>query len=128
MTHVPEELRYSKDHEWVAFDEESGDATVGITDYAQGELGDVVFVELPGEGAPVTAHSPCGTIEAVKAVAELFAPLSGEVVEANALLEVHPELLNSDPYGEGWMIKIRVSDPAELDDLMDSAAYSEHIG
>jgi glycine cleavage system H protein len=88
----------------------------------------VVFVELPGEGAPVTAHSPCGTIEAVKAVAELFAPLSGEVVEANALLEDHPELLNSDPYGEGWMIKIRASDPAELEDLMDSAAYSEHIG
>jgi glycine cleavage system H protein len=128
MTHVPDELRYSKDHEWVSFDEESGVATVGITDYAQGELGDVVFVELPGEGAPVTAHSPCGTIEAVKAVAELFAPLSGEVVEANPLLEDHPELLNSDPYGEGWMIRIRVSDPAELEDLIDSAAYSEHVG
>jgi glycine cleavage system H protein len=76
----------------------------------------------------VTAHSPCGTIEAVKAVAELFAPLSGEVVEANAMLEDHPETLNSDPYGEGWMIKIRATDPAELEDLMDSAAYSEHIG
>jgi glycine cleavage system H protein len=103
-------------------------ATVGITDYAQGELGDVVFVELPGEGATVTAHTPCGTIEAVKAVAELFAPVSGEVVEVNAVLEDHPETLNSDPYGEGWMIRIRVSDPEELEALMDDAAYAEHVG
>jgi glycine cleavage system H protein len=128
MTSVPEDLRYSKDHEWVSFDEAAGVATVGITDYAQGELGDVVFVELPGEGAAVTAHAPCGTIEAVKAVAELFAPLSGEVVEVNAVLEDHPEILNSDPYGEGWMIRIRVSDPEELDALMDDAAYAEHVG
>jgi glycine cleavage system H protein len=128
MTSVPEDLRYSKDHEWVSFDETAGVATVGITDYAQGELGDVVFVELPGEGATVTAHTPCGTIEAVKAVAELFAPVSGEVVEVNAVLEDHPEILNSDPYGEGWMIRIRVSDPEELDALMDDAAYAEHVG
>jgi glycine cleavage system H protein len=128
MTIVPEDLRYSKDHEWVSFDQGAGVATVGITDYAQGELGDVVFVELPGEGATVTAHTPCGTIEAVKAVAELFAPVSGEVVEVNAVLEDHPETLNSDPYGEGWMIRIRVSDPEELEALMDDAAYAEHVG
>jgi glycine cleavage system H protein len=128
MTIVPEDLRYSKDHEWVSFDQDAGVATVGITDYAQGELGDVVFVELPGEGATVTAHTPCGTIEAVKAVAELFAPVSGEVVEVNAVLEDHPETLNSDPYGEGWMIRIRVSDPEELEALMDDAAYAEHVG
>ena len=128
MTIVPEDLRYSKDHEWVSFDQDAGVATVGITDYAQGELGDVVFVELPGEGATVTAHAPCGTIEAVKAVAELFAPVSGEVVEVNAVLEDHPETLNSDPYGEGWMIRIRVSDPEELESLMDDAAYAEHVG
>ena len=128
MTIVPEDLRYSKDHEWVSFDKDAGVATVGITDYAQGELGDVVFVELPGEGATVTAHTPCGTIEAVKAVAELFAPVSGEVVEVNAVLEDHPEILNSDPYGEGWMIRIRMSDPEELEALMDDAAYAEHVG
>jgi glycine cleavage system H protein len=128
MTIVPEDLRYSKDHEWVSFDQDAGVATVGITDYAQGELGDVVFVELPGEGATVTAHAACGTIEAVKAVAELFAPVSGEVVEVNAVLEDHPETLNSDPYGEGWMIRIRMSDPEELEALMDDAAYAEHVG
>jgi glycine cleavage system H protein len=128
MTDIPEELRYSKDHEWISFDEDAGVATVGITDYAQGELGDVVFVELPGVGAPVVAHSACGTIEAVKAVAELFAPVSGEVVDVNATLEDHPETLNSDPYDEGWMIRIHVSDPGELEDLMDAAGYAEHIG
>lgn len=128
MANVPEDLHYSKDHEWVSFDEDAGVATVGITDYAQGELGDVVFVELPGEGAGVTAHAACGTIEAVKAVAELFAPLSGEVVAVNSMLEDHPETLNADPYGEGWMIRIRVSDPDELDELMDAAAYAEHVG
>lgn len=128
MPNVPDDLRYSKDHEWVSFDEGAGVATVGITDYAQGELGDVVFVELPAEGASVTAHAACGTIEAVKAVAELFAPLSGEVVGVNATLEDHPETLNADPYGEGWMIKIRVSEPSDLDELMDAAGYTAHIG
>lgn len=128
MANVPEELRYSKDHEWVAFDEATGQATVGITDYAQGELGDVVFVELPGEGADVTAHEACGTIEAVKAVAELFAPASGTVAAVNKTLEDHPETVNADPYGEGWMLRIELSDRAELDALMDAAAYLEHIG
>ena len=128
MSNVPEELRYSKDHEWVAFDEGSGVATVGITDYAQGELGGVVFVELPAVGEKVAAHSACGTIEAVKAVAELFAPVSGEVVDANVTLEDHPETLNVDPYGDGWMIRIHLSDRGEIDDLMDAAGYVEHIG
>jgi len=128
MANVPEELRYSKDHEWVSFDEGEGVATVGITDYAQGELGDVVFVELPAVGETVAANTACGTIEAVKAVAELFAPVSGEVVDANTTLEDHPETVNADPYGEGWMIRIRLSDRGELDDLMDAAGYTEHIG
>lgn len=128
MANVPEDLRYSKDHEWVAFDEETGVATVGITDYAQGELGDVVFVELPSEGADVTAHAACGTIEAVKAVAELFAPLSGTVAAVNAALEDSPETVNADPYGAGWMLRIQLADRAELDDLMDAAGYLEHIG
>lgn len=128
MANVPEDLRYSKDHEWVAFDEGTGVATVGVTDYAQGELGDVVFVELPAEGADVVAHSACGTIEAVKAVAELFAPLSGTVTAVNTLLEDQPQAVNADPYGGGWMIRIEVSDRSDLDDLMDAAGYLEHIG
>lgn len=128
MANVPEDLRYSKDHEWVAFDEQTGVATVGITDYAQGELGDVVFVELPSEGADVTAHAACGTIEAVKAVAELFAPVSGTVAAVNATLEDSPETVNADPYGAGWMLRIQLADRAELDDLMDAAGYLEHIG
>ncbi len=128
MANVPEDLRYSKDHEWVAFDEDTGVATVGITDYAQGELGDVVFVELPSEGADVTAHAACGTIEAVKAVAELFAPVSGTVAAVNAALEDSPETVNADPYGAGWMLRIQLADRAELDDLMDAAGYLEHIG
>lgn len=128
MANVPEDLRYSKDHEWVAFDEQTGVATVGITDYAQGELGDVVFVELPSEGADVTAHAACGTIEAVKAVAELFAPVSGTVAAVNAALEDSPETVNADPYGAGWMLRIQLADRPELDDLMDAAGYLEHIG
>ena len=92
------------------------------------ELGDVVFVELPAVGETVAAHAACGTIEAVKAVAELFAPLSGEVVDANHALDDHPEIVNQDPYGEGWMLRIRVADAGELDDLLDSAGYTEHIG
>ena len=126
MANTPEDNRYAKSHEYVHVEGDIG--TIGITDYAQKELGDVVFVELPGEGATVTAHAACGTIEAVKAVAELFAPVSGEVVEVNAVLEDHPETLNSDPYGEGWMIRIRMSDPEELEALMDDAAYAEHVG
>lgn len=128
MADVPEDLRYSEDHEWVRFDEASGTATIGVTDYAQGELGDIVFLEFPDTGATVDRKESAGTIEAVKAVAELYAPLSGEIVEVNGSLEDNPETVNKDPYGDGWMIKMKVSDPAELDDLLDAAAYQRHIG
>jgi len=128
MANVPNDLRYTEDHEWVRYDEDSGVATVGITDYAQGELGDVVFLELPEPGTETAKQDACGTIEAVKAVAELFAPLSGKVTESNEALEDEPEIVNKDPYGDGWMLKIEVSDSAELDDLLDAAAYEKHTG
>ncbi|CAN5327444.1 glycine cleavage system protein GcvH [soil metagenome] len=127
MASVPEELRYTAEHEWVR-EEKDGVYTVGITDYAQGELGDVVFVELPEAGAAFEHKEAFGTIEAVKTVSELYAPLSGEVVEVNGELDSDPALVNSDPYGEGWMVKIRGSDAAQLDALMDAGAYREHIG
>jgi glycine cleavage system H protein len=128
MADVPEDLRYTEDHEWVRFDAGSSVATVGITDYAQGELGDVVFVELPAAGASVQKKGSCGTIEAVKTVADIYAPLAGEVVEVNRALDDHPERVNQDPYGEGWMVKIRVEDSASVDGLMDADAYRRHIG
>lgn len=118
---VPAELLYTKDHEWVRVE---GDiAVVGITDYAQGELGDVVFVEVPEEGALLEAHKPFGTIEAVKAVSDLFAPVSGFVAEVNPQLTNSPETVNRDPYGDGWMVKIRMSNPAELEGLLKAADY-----
>ncbi|HGY57005.1 MAG TPA: glycine cleavage system protein GcvH [Caldithrix abyssi] len=123
---IPAELKYTKDHEWVKID---GDvATVGITDYAQGELGDVVFVELPAEGDTVEQGGTFGTIEAVKAVADLFSPVSGEVTEVNGALEDAPETVNKDPYGDGWMVKIKISDASQLDELLDAAAYQELVG
>ncbi len=123
---IPAELKYTKDHEWVKID---GDvATVGITDYAQGELGDVVFVELPAEGDTVEQGGTFGTIEAVKAVADLFSPVSGEVTEVNGALEDAPEAVNKDPYGDGWMVKIKISDASQLDELLDAAAYQELVG
>lgn len=128
MADFPEDLRYSEDHEWVRFDESSGVATVGITEYAQGELGDIVFVEFPAAGTQVARKASAGTIEAVKAVAELYSPLSGEIVETNEALDTTPETVNTDPYGEGWMVKIRVADPAEMDDLMNAAGYRAHVG
>ena len=128
MTNVPEDLLYTEDHEWIAYDEATGLATVGITDYAQGELGDVVFLELPDVGQQARRKLAIGTIEAVKAVAELFAPLTGEVVEVNHELEDHPEMVNQDPYGEGWMIKMRVADASEVEKLIDSSEYQAHIG
>jgi glycine cleavage system H protein len=118
---VPQDLRYTKEHEWVRIE---GDmATVGITDYAAEQLGDVVFVELPELGRSVTQFAPIGVIESVKAVSDLFAPLNGEIVEANAELSNAPELLNSDPYKTGWMLRIRIADAKQLDDLLDAAAY-----
>ena len=110
---VPKELKYSSDHEWVSL--ENDIATVGITDYAQGELGDLVFIELPDVGSIVSQGESFGTIEAVKAVSDLFAPVSGEVTEINAVLADDPEVVNKDPYTDGWMIKVRMSDADELD-------------
>ncbi len=122
---IPADLKYTKDHEWAKVD--GNLVTVGITDYAQGELGDVVFVEMPEIGAEVAKDDAFGTIEAVKAVADLFSPISGEVTEINEALEDAPETINSDPYGAGWIIKIKVADATELDELMDAAAYEQHI-
>ncbi|HDR05532.1 MAG TPA: glycine cleavage system protein GcvH [Candidatus Marinimicrobia bacterium] len=123
---IPAELKYSTDHEWVRV--EANVATIGITDFAQGELGDVVFVELPEVGSDADKDEPLGTVEAVKTVADLLAPISGKVIEINEGLNDQPEVVNSDPYGEGWMVKIEISDIDELDSLMDAAAYQEHIG
>ncbi len=122
----PDNLKYTKDHEWILVSGDTG--TVGITDYAQGELGDVVFVELPAQGKSLKAHESFGTIEAVKAVSDIYAPVSGSVVEANKDLAATPELVNKDPYGKGWMIKIKLANPAELNSLLDTAAYKALIG
>lgn len=121
----PENLRYTKDHEWIRV--EGGRGTVGITDHAQKQLGDVVFLDLPEVGRRLKRHETFGTVESVKAVSELFAPLSGEVLEAHSEITSRPEVLNSDPYGEGWMIVVAVSDEAELGDLLDAAAYRAYV-
>ena len=118
--------RYTKDHEYVRVEGDS--AVVGISDYAQQQLGDVVYVELPAVGTSFGHHDVFGTVEAVKAVSELFCPVAGEVVEVNGRLDQEPALVNSDPYGAGWMIRLRVSDPAEQDGLMDAEAYAKHVG
>ncbi len=128
MANVPQDLLYTPEHEYLKRTDEDDVFRVGITDYAQGELGDVVFIELPQAGTSFERLESFGTIEAVKAVSELYTPLAGEVVEVNDALDANPALVNNDPYGEGWMIKLRVSDPSELDALMDSAAYQKHIG
>lgn len=122
----PAELKYSKDHEWIKVD---GDmATIGVTEFAQGELGDIVFVEVDTEGETMDRDEVFGTIEAVKTVSDLMMPVSGEIVEFNTNLESSPELINSDPYGEGWIIKVKMSDTAQLNDLLDAAAYADHTG
>jgi glycine cleavage system H protein len=123
---VPAELKYTKDHEWVSID--GNIATIGVTDFAQSELGDIVFVEVETEGETMSKEDVFGTIEAVKTVSDLFMPLSGEITEFNKGLESNPELVNSDPYGDGWMIKVTLSDAAEVEGLMDAKAYSELIG
>jgi glycine cleavage system H protein len=128
MANVPQDLRYSKQHEYLKPAGEDGVYFVGITDYAQGELGDVVFVELPGAGVSFDGGASFGTIEAVKAVSDLYCPVAGEVVEANGALDANPALVNSDPYGEGWMIKLRVSDPSSVDSLLSAADYEKLIG
>ncbi|HEY8989624.1 MAG TPA: glycine cleavage system protein GcvH [Candidatus Limnocylindrales bacterium] len=118
---VPKELRYTKDHEWVRVDGE--EATVGITEYAASQLGDIVFVELPDAGRSLAQFATFGVVESVKAVSDLFAPVSGEVVATNDALAGSPETVNSDPYGEGWMIRLRLAEPGEVDELLDAAAY-----
>ena len=123
---IPEDLRYTEDHEWARI---AGDVvTVGITDYAQGELGDVVYLDLPSVGDQFQANDTFGSIEAVKAAADLYLPVSGEIVEVNQVLADAPETINSDPYGEGWMVKIKISDQGEFNGLMDPSAYQSHIG
>jgi glycine cleavage system H protein len=121
----PSDYRYTKEHEWIKVSGATG--TIGITDYAQHELGDVVFVEMPAVGTKITAGQVFGTVESVKAVSEIFAPVSGEVTEANATLTTAPETLNSDPHGAAWLIKIKLDNPAEVSGLMDGAAYQAFI-
>lgn len=128
MANIPQDLLYTPEHEYVRRTDDEGVVVVGITDYAQGELGDIVFVELPQVGATYGRMDVFGTIEAVKAVSELFSPITGEIVEVNSALDADPALVNGQPYGEGWMIKMRLSDPSELDQLMDASAYEQHIG
>ena len=120
---VPKDLRYTKDHEWVKVD---GDvATIGVTDYAASQLGDVVFVDLPAVGKAVDQFATFGVVESVKAVSDLYAPVSGEVTDVNAELGAKPELVNSDPFGDGWMIRVKVSDAGQLTDLLDAAGYEQ---
>ena len=123
---IPGNLKYTKDHEWVSVD--GNIATVGVTDFAQGDLGDIVYVEVETEGETLDCEEVFGSVEAVKTVSDLFMPLSGEIKEFNEELEANPELVNSDPYGKGWMIKIELSDSSELDNLLDAAAYTDLVG
>jgi len=122
----PENLKYTKDHEWIQIDGDTG--IVGITEYAQGELGDVVFVELPAPGKTVKLHESLGTIEAVKAVSDVYAPVSGSVLAVNPDLEKTPEIVNKDPYGKGWMVKIKISNPSEVFGLLSASAYKQLVG
>ena len=128
MSDIPQDLRYTEEHEYVRPAEEPDTVYIGITDYAQGELGDIVYVELPQVGASYGRHDVFGTIEAVKAVSELFSPLAGEVVAVNDRLDKEPQLVNSAPFTDGWMIKLRMANPADRDALLDAAAYGKLVG
>ena len=128
MSDIPQDLHYTEDHEYLKPAGEPGVVYIGITDYAQGELGDIVFVELPKVGATFKKHDVFGTIEAVKAVSELYAPVSGEVLEINPRLDAEPAVVNTDPYGDGWMIKLRMTDESERSGLLDAAGYKAKIG
>jgi glycine cleavage system H protein len=128
VSNVPDDLQYTTEHEYVARTRDADVVRVGITDYAQGELGDVVFVNLPKPGQRLEAHESFGTIEAVKAVSELYSPVAGEVVEVNGALDGDPAVVNRDPYGDGWMVALRVADPASLGSLLSPSAYRAHIG
>ena len=125
MANVPEGLYYSKDHEWLKVEGDTG--TVGITDHAQSSLGDVVYVELPKAGDAFAAHDTFGSVESVKAVSELFLPVAGEITEVNESLQDEPEKVNSDPYGDGWMVRVRLSNPGEVDGLLNAAEYEDYI-
>ncbi|MBM3400182.1 MAG: glycine cleavage system protein GcvH [Bacteroidetes bacterium] len=122
----PENLKYTKDHEWISV--EGGVATVGVTDFAQSELGDIVFVDISTQGETLNQHDVFGTVEAVKTVSDLYMPVSGEILEVNAGLESAPESVNSDPYGSGWMVKVKLSDASQVDALMSAADYKAMIG
>jgi glycine cleavage system H protein len=126
VANYPENFRYTKEHEWVSVNGEVG--TVGITDHAQSELGDIVFVDLPRPGASFEQGKPIGSVESVKAVSDIYSPVSGEVVEVNGALAQNPERLNSDPHGDAWLVRLRLSNPGEVDSLMSAADYQEYIG
>jgi glycine cleavage system H protein len=128
MSEIPAELHYTEEHEYVKLTDDPKVVQVGITDYAQGELGDVVYVDLPATGTAFGRMDVFGTIEAVKAVSELFCPVAGEVVEVNEALEGNPALVNKDPYGEGWMIKLRIRSQSDLKELLSASDYSQHVG
>lgn len=121
----PSDLKYTKEHEWAKLDGES--VLIGITDYAQEELGDIVYVELPEVGEDVTQDESFGSVESVKTVSDVYAPVSGKIVEVNKDLEEGPEIINSDPYGDGWLIRIELSDPAEMDKLLSASEYAEYV-
>jgi glycine cleavage system H protein len=123
---IPEDVKYTKDHEWIKVEGDFG--RIGITDYAQGELGDIVFVELPGVGTKLTQGKSFGTIEAVKAVSDLYAPVAGEVVELNGAIKNTPEVINKDPYGDGWMVKIKITNKSDINSLLDAPSYKKLLG
>lgn len=122
----PKDLKYTKEHEWIR-DNGDGTVTIGITDFAQSELGDIVFVELESEGSEFVKDEVFGTVEAVKTVSELFSPVAGEVIEVNSKLEDEPEFVNTDPYGDGWMVKLKMNEPSELDSLLSPESYQDMI-
>ncbi len=122
---IPDSLKYTKDHEWLKVDGDT--ALIGITDFAQGELGDIVFIEIETEGEQLSKHDVFGTIEAVKTVSDMYMPVSGEVLEVNPKIMDTPEVVNKDPYGEGWLIKVKIEDASEIDALMDATAYKSHV-
>ncbi|MYB21382.1 MAG: glycine cleavage system protein GcvH [Chloroflexi bacterium] len=124
---TPEDLLYTEDHEWLRREADTDEVTIGITDFAQEQVGDVVYLELPADGTALTAGEPFGEIESAKTVAELFAPVSGELIASNTELEERPELVNESPYGDGWIVRVRISNAAELDGLMDAEAYRAQL-
>lgn len=127
MSEIPAELLYRESHEWVRY-EDDGTATVGITDHAQGQLGDMVFIEVPEPGMSYEQGDACAVVESVKAASDVYSPVTGEIIESNGALEDSPELVNTDPYGDGWLFRIQLSEPSELDGLLDAKAYTELTG